>query len=133
RDVVTGKVRPVLRGGKSAPMLAAFAPNGKMVLTCGRDALWSVWDIGTGGRLMSGKHREGETLAVGFLPDGKSFLLVTPKAVLYFDARTGRQVGSRALGKIDLDYPFALSDDCCFLAYQEGANALQVMDLRSGK
>ena len=73
----------------------AFSPDGKTVLTAGRDGKARLWDAATGQPLgQPVEHRDPRSCAVAFSPDGKTILTGSvDKTARLWDAATGQPLG----------------------------------------
>jgi RNA polymerase sigma factor (sigma-70 family) len=60
------------RGNAEAIHAVAFSPDGKALLSGGRDRIVRVWDVATGKETRRLTGHRGEVTAVAFAPDGRS-------------------------------------------------------------
>ena len=92
----------------AGPILgAAFSPDGKTVLTGGRDHLARLWDTASGEPIGKPIRHDYLVTSVAFSPDGKTFLTGCLNTARLWDAATGQPVGS----------PFSHSADVQAVAY----------------
>jgi len=81
-----------MRGRSGAVTSIAFAPDGKLLASAGKDKSAKLWDAATGQLLRTLSGHGGEVHSVAFSPDGK--LLASGSAdamVILWDAQTGRE------------------------------------------
>jgi WD40 repeat protein len=75
----TGRVRATLRHGPDEPgplprsmvQALAFSPDGRRLLSAGRDRVLRLWDVETGARVRELRGHTEEVFAAIFHPDGK--------------------------------------------------------------
>ncbi len=78
-------------------MAAAFSPDGKNILTSGRDRIERLWDTATGLPIGKPLEFQGGVHALAFSPDGKNILTASEdRTARLWDAVTGQPI-SRAL------------------------------------
>ena len=61
----------IQRGHLGAVKIAAFSPNGKFLITGGRDKTAKLWEVSTGREMRTFLGHEGTVQALCFTPDGK--------------------------------------------------------------
>ena len=75
-----------LRGHGDIVTSAAFSPDGKRLVTAGREGTVKVWDSSTGGELLT-LRAEFAVMCVAFSPDGKSIAGGTAgKSIVLWDS-----------------------------------------------
>src|SRR5581483_7216959 len=70
----------------------AFSPDGKHLLTSGRDLTCKLWEVETGKLVRTYTGVADNVEAVAFSRDGKRFLAGENKVVHVFDTETGKVV-----------------------------------------
>jgi WD40 repeat protein len=94
-DVRTGKRLRQIPAPLGDTGSLAFSPDGKRLVTGGRDNPVCVWDAGTGERVWSTEHfaaatnRDASVRCVGFSPDGKTVLLAADGVLRRWRAADG--------------------------------------------
>lgn len=90
-DPATGKVRAELRGHHDVVTRVVFSPDGKNLVTTGRDHTACLWN--TSGRLLKTfKGHLGEVETAAFSPDGQKILTgATDHTAILWDAESDQQ------------------------------------------
>ncbi|MBY0228841.1 MAG: WD40 repeat domain-containing protein, partial [Gemmataceae bacterium] len=70
----------------------SWSPDGKRILTGGRDPMVKLWDAEKGELIRSYPAAGGDPEAIAFSPDGKRFLASADRVVNVFDTATGKIV-----------------------------------------
>jgi WD40 repeat protein len=78
----------VLRGHSDEVYSAAFAPDGRRIVTASRDKTARVWDAATGACLMVLEGHEWDVSTAAFSPDGRR-IVTADKTARVWDAATG--------------------------------------------
>ena len=83
----------IQRGHQGAVKVAVFSPNGKFLVTGGRDKTAKLWEVATGREMRTFQGHEGTILALCFSPDGKLIATgSTDKSVKLWDIETGELI-----------------------------------------
>lgn len=145
-DVASGKLLRTLQAYTVSVDYAAFSPDGKMIVTAGRDAAdgdgsrLKFWDLETGKEVaLTAKWRLGGMTPCALSPRGDMLAVCMEfGAVRLLDGKNGKEI--RCLMPVDdpaLSNPcgLAFSPDGRFLAVGRKArhNLVTVWDVRSGK
>jgi WD40 repeat protein len=93
-DRATG--RPLWTANAQGLLVAAFSPDGRQVLTGGRDGVARLWDAATGAPAGPPLPHGGDVSAVAFDPDGRSLLTAGARTIRRWDRATGRLLTSTA-------------------------------------
>ena len=95
-DAASGKLIRELEGQRYEIADATLSPDGKQLITCGRDQTIHAWDLGTGKRRyeFSLSPKVIKWSAVSYAPDGYTFIAANqrnenPARLRRFDAATG--------------------------------------------
>lgn len=90
-DVETGKALVIgANAHETAVVGMAFSPDGRYLLTSGRDLSCKLWEVETGKLVRKYTGMGDHVEAVAFSPDGKRFLAGENKLVHVFDTETGK-------------------------------------------
>jgi len=104
-DTETGRLvrefkRPYEGNRNSVVGSLSLSPDGRRLLGCGTDAKAHVWDVETGGIVLSLQQHPGWVQGCGFSPDGSQLATACRDGgVRVFDAATGR-LEHRLLGHV---------------------------------
>jgi WD40 repeat protein len=113
-------------------LIASFSPDGRRLVTAGRDRKARVWDVSNGKQVLGplAGHRDLLT-GVGYSPDGR-FIFTTSRDhdARVWDAKTGRSVST--LNHIAIVSGAAFSSDSRWLV-TAGPRAASVWDLTNGR
>src|SRR5262249_4422411 len=85
----TGSAEHVLKGHRSVVTSVAFSPDGKLVLTAGRDGDARLWSAATGAPRPPMRWHFGEVSDASFSPDGNWIVTAGPATAQIW--RTGSQ------------------------------------------
>jgi WD40 repeat protein len=81
-EVATGRPLRTLRGHREVVHSVAFASQGTLAVTAGKDRSLKVWEVGTGNLLRSVDDAHSETINAAILsPDGRQLLSVSGDSV----------------------------------------------------
>ena len=129
-DIATGVELQRLKNDNNYIEAAAFAPEGKNILTGSADGTASLWDAITGKELLQMKH--GDTVfAVAFSPDGKTLLTGSfDKTAHLWDAATGKEL--RILQHEDYVLGVAFSPDGKTVLTGSRDNTARLWDVVTG-
>jgi WD40 repeat protein/tetratricopeptide (TPR) repeat protein len=107
------------------PSIAAFSPDGKLLLTGCADRTARLWEIATGRELLRPLLHEASVSQVAFAPDGRTLLTVSNNRVVrLFDTATGRTVGQ----------PMQHDRDCAYMSFSpDGTRIRTAMQGLSGR
>jgi len=79
-----------LRGHKSIIYSVSFSPDGKRIISCGRDQTIRVWDVESGDEVMILRGHKGSVTDVSFSPNGKRIVSCsTDQTIKVWDAIKG--------------------------------------------
>jgi WD40 repeat protein len=91
-DVATGKEIMAIKGHSDMVTVVAFSPDGKLLLSGGKDKTIRLWDTATGKAIFSLRHSAAITEA-RFSADGKTITSRDKtKKTIKWDAASGKQV-----------------------------------------
>jgi WD40 repeat protein/tRNA A-37 threonylcarbamoyl transferase component Bud32 len=120
RDVNTGdKVAgPLLNsaGGSRHVMGLAFSPDGKLLLSCGRDYRASLWNVPAGTNFVAPIKHPGWMTAVAFAPDARSFLTATGSSIRLYHFATPHAPVEQPLSRTADGHRMSLSQGQKFVA-----------------
>jgi eukaryotic-like serine/threonine-protein kinase len=91
-DLVTQ--RETLPPVSERQIVMALGPDGRTLLSGGKDKTARLWDVETGRPIGPALEHNGAVVGVTFSPDGRTLLTITFRGVLRFwDAATGQPIG----------------------------------------
>ncbi|MCF6367059.1 MAG: caspase family protein [Bacteroidales bacterium] len=83
----------IQRGHQGAVKVAVFSPDGKFLITGGRDKTAKLWELATGREMRTFQGHEGTILALCFTPDGKYIATgSTDKKVKLWEVISGKLI-----------------------------------------
>ena len=92
---VTGVEVRTLIGHAATVWSACFSPDGKRVLSGGKDGTLILWDVNTGSELHNWKGHTDDVWVGEFTPDGKRAVSIgKDKAIKIWNAENGSILGS---------------------------------------
>jgi WD40 repeat protein len=124
----TGRVRVTMRHAdvgqeavsSTVVQALAFSPDGRRLLSAGRDRLLRLWDAETGALVKKMEGHTGEVFAAAFHPDGKRIASGgRDRVVRIWDAETGEEL-VRLPGHTNYIFSLAFSPDGTALASGSG-------------
>ena len=124
-DVRTGEQQQQMVGHINGVTLLAFSPDGKMLISAGRDNALRAWDLGTG-KAIASMTGAGFIQCMAIAVDGKTIITAGQDRVLRtWDTGTWKPAGEHDLGAVQA---MALSPDAARLATLNGEE-LKIWDV----
>jgi WD40 repeat protein len=77
-DVETGRMLQRFTGHTGAVEDVRFSPDGARVVSCGKDGMARLWDVGAAKEIASWASTHGTAFSMVPMPDGESVLAATP-------------------------------------------------------
>jgi eukaryotic-like serine/threonine-protein kinase len=127
-------VRPVqqLTGHTDAVTCLAFAPDGRRLISGGKDRSLRLWDVAAGHELRHVAEMPQEVRGVAFLPDGRHVVAACGAGARLWELETGREV-VRFIGHTDTIKSLAVSPDGTWLLTGGDDKALRLWDVHTGR
>jgi hypothetical protein len=91
-DVARKQERCRLAGHRDSIERACLSPDGRRVLSGGKDGTARLWDAASGSLLQTFTGHRGNVLAVALVPDGRVFTGGSDGTVRLWDANTGKSL-----------------------------------------
>lgn len=88
-DSRTGKLLRALPGHRGGALAAAFSPDGRMLITGGRDRLLRFWDTDSGKERYAARGQKANVTAVATSPDGRLLACGTGDGLVQIRAARG--------------------------------------------
>lgn len=92
-DAVSGRKLHALQGHSGWVNMAIFSPDGRRVLTAGKDQTARLWDVSTGAEVRRFTDHDKEVLSVSFSPDAATLATVGADGIVrVWNADTGEKL-----------------------------------------
>jgi len=125
--------RMTLRGHSGKVLSVAFSPDGKRIVSDGRDKTIKIWDAATGAELMTLRGHDGWVFSVAFSPDGKRIISRSgDNTIKVWDSATGTELMTLSV----VSYwpnPIAFSPDGKRIISGMGNGTIKVWDAGTGE
>jgi WD40 repeat protein len=108
-EVSTGKEICSFTGHRAAVTALALSPDGACLASKGADGTVIVWTSASGKKLFRARAEPGSQSDLAWSSDGKMLALVQGKAIILYDASTGREV--RQIERPQYSHSLAFSPD----------------------
>ncbi|HKQ06183.1 MAG TPA: WD40 repeat domain-containing protein [Blastocatellia bacterium] len=134
REVDSGKEIRTFEGNPGLAYWLAFSPNGKYVLSKGRDT-FKVWDVALGTGISTFRSSPDEALisAMIFPSDGKDYLLRAHRNIFFLsDLLTGQEI-RKFTGHSDKIHSVAVSPDGRYLLSASKDKMLKLWDIATAR
>lgn len=119
-------------GHRSGVYCCAFSPDGRMIVSCGRDQTLRVWDVSKGFEKHQRFAHNGPVVTCAFHPNGREIASGgMDKLVKTWNVETGEK-SLRMAGHKDLIYTIVYSRCGRFLASGSGDKKVKVWDTTKG-